>query len=376
MTGSAPDPAQQPLKILMTADAAGGVWQYTVDLVAGLVRHGAEVLVATMGPRPSPEQKAQLIALREVTIEESDYALEWMPSPWKDVDQAGQWLLDLQSAFDADLIHLNGYSHANLPWHRPVVVVGHSCVYSWWRAVHGLAPDSEWTEYKCRVSSGLRACDLVIAPSAKMASALHKEYSVNLEKIRVIYNFSRNPPFHGRKVPFILAAGRTWDPAKNLELLVRIAPRLDWEIRLAGDAAVSQESAADETRIQRFGFLSHAELITQMNRASMFAHPALYEPFGLCVLEAARARCCLLLSDIPSLRELWDGAAVFVDPRDPDSWIFELNRLSRAPVDLHLLAKRAQYHAGKYTAGAAIHEYRNIYRSLTSRTRSESLGAA
>ena len=37
-----------------------------------------------------------------------------------------------------------------------------------------------------------------------------------------------------------------------------------------------------------------------------------YEPFGLAVLEAAQAGCALLLSDIPTFRELWDGAALFV----------------------------------------------------------------
>ena len=37
-----------------------------------------------------------------------------------------------------------------------------------------------------------------------------------------------------------------------------------------------------------------------------------YEPFGLAVLEAAQAGCALVLSDIPTHREMWDGAAIFV----------------------------------------------------------------
>ncbi len=327
MTGSAPEPPQKPLKILMTADAVGGVWQYTIDLITGLVRHGAEILVATMGARPSAEQKQQLLALPRVTLAQSDYALEWMPHPWEDVDAAGVWLLGIQSAFDADIIHLNGYSHASLPWHKPVVVVGHSCVFSWWRAVRGGTPEDAWSEYKRRVTGGLASGDLVIAPSAYMAAALQEEYGVLAERMRVIHNFTRNPPFHGAKEPFILAAGRIWDPAKNLELLNRIASQIDWEIQLAGDAG--EQSAANQNGIHRLGFLSHAEMMTQMNRASIFAHPALYEPFGLSVLEAAKARCCLVLADIPSLRELWDGAALFIDPRDADRWTFELNRLKQ-----------------------------------------------
>jgi glycosyltransferase involved in cell wall biosynthesis len=360
MTASASDPAQRPLKILMTADAAGGVWQYTVDLAAGLVRHGTEILIATMGPRPSPEQKRQLQTFRGVTIAESDYALEWMPHPWRDVDRAGQWLLDLQSDFRADVIHLNGYCLANLPWLSPVIVVGHSCVYSWWKAVRVGAPGAEWSEYKRRVTSGLRACDLVIAPSNYMAAALQDEYSVDPGKMRVIYNVSSNPTFAGTKESFILAAGRVWDPAKNLDLLTRIAPRLDWEVSLAGDAGGTQEAAADGKPVRRLGFLSHPELMAQMNRAAIFAHPALYEPFGLSVVEAARARCCLVVSDIPSLRELWDGAAVFIDPRNPDAWISEINRLSRDLDLIESLALRAQSHSLKYSA-TCIDEYFDIY---------------
>ena len=44
----------------------------------------------------------------------------------------------------------------------------------------------------------------------------------------------------------------------------------------------------------------------------MFVSSARYEPFGLAVLEAAAAGCALVLSDIPTFRELWDGAATFV----------------------------------------------------------------
>src|SRR5439155_1168938 len=51
--------------------------------------------------------------------------------------------------------------------------------------------------------------------------------------------------------------------------------------------------------------------------ASIYAWPARYEPFGLSVLEAALSGCALVLGDIPSLRELWEGAAWFV-PADDD----------------------------------------------------------
>src|SRR5579884_2790089 len=131
----------------MTTDAVGGVWRYSLDLAAGLTQHGAEVLLATLGPAPSEEQIKQAAVLSGVTLRTGDFALEWMPNRWKDVDASGEWLLDLQESYRADVVHLNGYCHANLQWQAPVVVTAHSCVYSWWRAVHGTHPRSEWGEY-------------------------------------------------------------------------------------------------------------------------------------------------------------------------------------------------------------------------------------
>ncbi len=112
------------------------------------------------------------------------------------------------------------------------------------------------------------------------------------------------------------------------------------------------------------GALPHSELMSQMARASIFAHPALYEPFGLGVLEAARAKCCLLLSDIPSLRELWDGAALFADPRDPEQWLFELNLLSNDFEKRESLAAAAFAHAARYSADKTLDSYRLTYQSL------------
>src|SRR4051794_14254632 len=92
----------RPLRILMTADAVGGVWQYTVDLVRRLMADGAEVLVAILGPAPSVEQRDELRRLPRVGFAERSLALEWEPNSWADVEASGQWLLELDSQFHAD----------------------------------------------------------------------------------------------------------------------------------------------------------------------------------------------------------------------------------------------------------------------------------
>ena len=49
------------------------------------------------------------------------------------------------------------------------------------------------------------------------------------------------------------------------------------------------------------------------------------------VLEAAQAGCALVLSDIPTFRELWDGAALFVAPDGEATALARLTRLLRRP---------------------------------------------
>jgi len=368
--------ASRSLRILMTADAAGGVWQYCVDIVRGLKEKGAGILLATLGPRPSAQQREQITEIGGIDLRESDYALEWMHDPWSDVDASGEWLLKLQSEFNADVLHLNGYSHAALPWNRPVLVTAHSCVFSWWRAVHGCTPGPEWAEYRHRITRGLEAATQIVAPTAAMARALRDEYGVPYLRTKVIHNFSAltslEPP---RKQMFCLAAGRLWDAAKNLQLLDEIGPRLDWPVRVAGSASGPDRKPVQARSVELLGILGHESFLQQLRQAAIFLHPALYEPFGLSVLEAARSHCCLVLSDIPTLRELWDGAAIFVDPRRADHWVAEANRLSRDPGMRAQFAGRAYARANSFCREKSIDEYLNIYRELSQAKRARGAAA-
>ena len=120
----------------MTADGVGGVWPYALDLASALEARGVSATLAVMGPPLAADQIAEARG-RGVTAIEGGFRLEWMDDPWDDVAAAGEWLLALERQVSPDVVHLNGYCHAALPWSAPAVVVGHSCVRSWWRAVHG-----------------------------------------------------------------------------------------------------------------------------------------------------------------------------------------------------------------------------------------------
>src|SRR5262249_40439508 len=64
---------------------------------------------------------------------------------------------------------------------------------------------------------------------------------------------------------------------------------------------------------------AEGQIVQTLGRSSIYAATSQYEPFGLAPLEAALSRCALVASDIPSFRELWDGAAVFFADNDAAS---------------------------------------------------------
>ncbi len=147
----------RPERVLMTADTVGGVWTYAIDLARALARRGVAVLLATMGSPVSWEQRQEAGRIPDLELHESTFKLEWMTDPWDDVSAAGDWLLRIEEQFEPDLVHLNGYAHGALPWQAPHLVVGHSCVLSWWAAVHGMEAPSAWDQYRDEVGRGIRS---------------------------------------------------------------------------------------------------------------------------------------------------------------------------------------------------------------------------
>jgi len=355
------------MKILMTADAVGGVWTYALELARALRAFDTEVCIATMGPRPDLDQVAAAAALDNVTLFSGDYRLEWMEDPWRDVEAAGEWLLELEQQCTPDIVQINGYAHAALPFSAPIVLVAHSCVYSWWRAVHGPLPPSQWDEYGRRVTTGLNAADVVVAPSNAMARALRACYDLR-RAATVIPNGRAASPFApAEKRNVIMAAGRVWDEAKNLRTLMDAAPRLSWPVRIAGP-----DTAPDGTRIaapsvDMLGRLSGHDLADALGNTAVFVHPALYEPFGLGVVEAALCGCALVLSDIASLRENWDRAALFVPPRDTDALVAAIEYLIAFDDERNTLARRARDRALLFAPERMARAYMDLYNRLAPR---------
>ena len=335
------------MRILMTADTVGGVWTYALELARALP---AEVTVAAMGGEPSA---AQLREAEGLDVRGSVFALEWMDDPWEDVERAAEWLLELREELRPDVVHVNGYVHAALPWGVPVVVVAHSDVLTWHLAVRGRPAGEEWERYRAEVQRGLRAADAVVSPTRAMLAALERQYTFACER-RVIPN-GRRAVRPLAKEPLVVTAGRLWDEAKNAAAVERVAPLLPWPVAFAR------------------GDVPPDDLAGLLGRASIFCSPARYEPFGLTALEAASAGCALVLGDIESLREVWDDAAIYVDLDDGGALEAALRALIEDGTARTAMAERSAARAALYSPVRMAAAYADLYGSLVGR-RAEAAG--
>jgi glycosyltransferase involved in cell wall biosynthesis len=302
-----------------------------------------------------------------VELHESPYRLEWMEDPWDDVSRAAVWLDSLLQASRADLLHLNCYGPAMRDYDVPILLVVHSCVHSWWRAVRGCDPDPGWRHYRECVIRALCNAERVIAPTAAHLNALADCYEeVNLNgRVRVIHNGIDASRWSSARLPgarFVLGVGRVWDQAKNLIQLADVAPSLGCPVLIAGNGDLDRNGGA--AGVVLLGSLPRAALVGYFRRAAAFAHPARYEPFGLAVLEAALSGCPLVLGNIATLRELWHDAALFVEPDDTRSLREHLQRLLSDPRERRRLGRAARQRALRYSATAMAAAYAEQYQQL------------
>ena len=143
------------------------------------------------------------------------------------------------------------------------------------------------------------------------------------EKVRVIPN-AVGPPFEQRGAAaegdYVLAVS-TLEPRKNLPRLVEAYRRArlnGLELRVAGAHGWGGVRVGGDG-IRWLGEVQDEELARLYRGARCVAYVSLYEGFGLPVLEAMACGAPVLAARNEAAEEVAGGAAVLVDPLDPDA---------------------------------------------------------
>lgn len=354
----------RPLRVLMTADAVGGVWQYATDLAEGLAPLGVETVIAVLGPSPD---RSQLDAACAATIRDTGLPLDWL-SDVEATRAAAAEIAGLARCEDVDLVHLNSPALAGLEsFPVPVLGAAHGCLSTWWQAARPGQPlDPAFSWHETAMARGLRACDRVLAPSASFAETLRARYRLP-SRPDVVHNGRRDPAEAIAASPqhdCAFTAGRLWDEVKDAATLDRAAAMLAVPFYAAGDARAPQGSAVQLQHLHLLGKLNAAQMEQRLASRPVFVSAALFEPFGLAVLEAAARGCPLVLSDIATFRELWSGAAMLVPPGDAEAFACAISECVGDLALRQALGEAARMRAQRYSLDHMARATNDHYRAL------------
>lgn len=380
------------MKVLLTTDAVGGVWQYTTELAQSLSARGVECVVAVLGPAPDGDQRAALgasVVLRTqepratqggarnpgflrsqehgapIALIETDLPLDWTCADAAPVLAAGKAIAALAKEHAVDLVHYNMPTLAAAgPPAIPSIAVAHGCVSTWWEAAKGTPLGQDYRWHRALTADGLRAVDRVVAPSAAYAAIVERHYRLD-RPVLAIHNGRSPARAYDATTPMpdvALTVGRLWDGVKNAALLDKAAARLPIPFLAAGAAKGPHGETIRLDHLRELGHLSGDQIAAHLAKRPIFVSAASFEPFGLAVLEAAQAGCALVLSDIPTFRELWDGAASFV-PLD-GMWCEAIEALVLDLPRRAALGEAARVRAARYTPDAIAAQMLALYRDV------------
>lgn len=179
---------------------------------------------------------------------------------------------------------------------------------------------------------------------------------------------------------FIMYAGNV-KPHKNLERLLDAYVTVhrrgfdDVGLLLTG-SEVSHYSMLRRTvhrhnlhrHVRFLGYQTIETLAVLYRLAQVFVFPSLYEGFGLSPLEALACGTPVVASNVSSLPEVLDDAAVLVDPHDPEAIAAGITRVLE-DADLRAdLRKRGLERVGHFSWEQSVHRIHRIYGEIEADT--------
>lgn len=223
----------------------------------------------------------------------------------------------------------------------------------------------------------LRRLDHIFTISKSSEHDIRRFYRVGNTPVHVIPNgidLSRYSPGSKKgRERFILFVG-TIQPRKNLLNLLKgfaaVSGRTDARLVVVGAPGWKNSQIASyvdslpgevRSRIEFKGYVGADELVGLYRQAALFASPSLHEGFGLILLEAMACGAPVLTSDVGAVKEYFDGAVRFTDPRSPEKIGESLLALLDDPSAARTLSKKGLALSRTFTVERMSAGYKKIF---------------
>ncbi len=292
-------------------------------------------LALILGERLTVVANRQDAAIVRALIGGSPHLMTVNAQPYRLAEQSLLPLSLLRA--ELGLIH---FPHYNLPLVKPghFVVTVHDLFPFQFPQIHsGPLPR---TVNQMLMRNAVRRADRIITPSRATGLAVKQSFPGSADRVLAIpeaaddrFTAVRNPEGEAAwqarlkiRPPYLFYLGQ-WKAYKNLPLLLeafQIVRRNHptSQLVLAGDdprhPEVRQRAAQlPEGSVVLPGRLPESAIPDLYRGAAVVVLPPRAEGFGLPVIEAMACGVPVVCSDLPVLREIADGVAVFCDPADP-----------------------------------------------------------
>lgn len=174
----------------------------------------------------------------------------------------------------------------------------------------------------------INKADTIVTVSETIRQELIKQFNINPERIKVVYNSiaehfinDRNNletliKYNIQKNNYILSVA-TLNKRKNIPELIKAFESIsnkypDLKLVLVGGMGnENREKLTKHPNIIFTGYIPDEEIPTLYKNALLYVFPSLYEGFGTPIIEAQYSGCPLLCSDIHVFREIASNGAEF-----------------------------------------------------------------
>lgn len=235
------------------------------------------------------------------------------------------------------------------------------------------------------VPLSIKRADMIIAVSKNTKEDIVKEYGINPDKIKVIYNGvnDKYKPIKNKKTTnklkekyklpknYILYLG-TLEPRKNIKRLIKAFDKLnhnDLKLVIAGgkgwlydDIFKLVKTLNLENKIIFTGYIDEEDIVPLYSSATIFIYPSLYEGFGLPPLEAMACGTPVITSNISSLPEVVGDAAITVDPYDINDIASSIRQILNNKILQEDLRKKGLQQAQKFSWEKTAEETLKLYK--------------
>ena len=114
-------------------------------------------------------------------------------------------------------------------------------------------------------------------------------------------------------------------------------------------------------------FVDSSDMRAVYAMADALVYPSLMEGFGMPIVEAMKCGTPVITSNISCLPEVSGGAALLVDPLDPEDIASGIQKIISDPALKNLLIERGFTRAKEFSWHKTAEEYLKLYENLLHR---------